>query len=86
MILCSRVAPDVAHITQLCVAKRYRGTGLGRVLLEQAAERLRQGGFAAISLTVTEANEPAVKLYEGFGFTLRHRFDAMVLDTRYKAS
>ncbi|MGD0799373.1 MAG: GNAT family N-acetyltransferase [Acidobacteriaceae bacterium] len=85
MILCSRVATGVAHITQLCVAKQRRGTGLGRVLLAQAAQRLRQGGFEAISLTVTEANEPAVKLYERFGFSLRHRFDAMVLDTRYKA-
>jgi ribosomal protein S18 acetylase RimI-like enzyme len=86
MILCSRVAPDVAHITQICVAGKYRGTGLGQVLLDQAAERLRRNGFTAISLTVTEANEPAVRLYERFGFSLRHRFDAMVLDTRYKAS
>jgi ribosomal protein S18 acetylase RimI-like enzyme len=85
MVLCSRVAPEVAHITQLCVAKEYRGTGLGAALLEQAIERLRRGGFEAISLTVTEANASAVRLYERFGFTLRHRFDAMVLDTRYKA-
>jgi ribosomal protein S18 acetylase RimI-like enzyme len=85
MALCSRVAPEVAHITQLCVAKEYRGTGLGRMLLAQAAERLRRGGFEAISLTVTEANVPAVKLYERFGFTRRHRFDAMVMDPRYKA-
>ncbi len=84
LILCSRVAAGVAHITQLCVAKKYRGTGLGRVLLYQAAERLLRGGFGAISLTVTEANEPAVKLYQRSGFSLRHRFDAMVLDSQLK--
>jgi ribosomal protein S18 acetylase RimI-like enzyme len=85
MILCSRVAADVAHITQLCIAKEYRGAGLGRILLDHAAERLMRRGFEAISLTVTESNLPAVRLYERFGFSRRHRFDAMVLDTRYKA-
>ena len=39
------------------------------------------GALNAIS---TEANLQAVKLYGRFGFTLRHRFDAMALDTRYK--
>ena len=41
-------------------------------------------GFRAITLTVTEANHPAVKLYAGFGFTLKHRFDAMSLNTKYR--
>src|ERR1017187_1486395 len=84
MVLCSRVSADVAHITQLCIAPAYRGLGLGRVLLARTAERLRAGGFEAITLTVTEGNDQAVKLYERFGFSLRHRFDAMVLDTKYK--
>jgi ribosomal protein S18 acetylase RimI-like enzyme len=82
MVLCSRVGPQVAHITQLCVAKAYRGRGLGRALLRQSAETLRSEEFEAITLTVTEANVPAVKLYERFGFSLRHRFDAMAMDTR----
>src|ERR1039457_3452323 len=81
MILSSRVAPQVAHITQLCVAKAYRGRGLGRALLRQSAETLRSEEFEAITLTVTEANVPAVKLYERLGFSLRHRFDAMAMAT-----
>ena len=36
--------------------------------------------LAAITLTVTEANHKAVKLYQDAGFFIRHRFDAMVLD------
>ncbi|HTH52961.1 MAG TPA: GNAT family N-acetyltransferase [Edaphobacter sp.] len=79
MILCSRVAEDVAHITQLCVAPSYRGRGLGRTLLYHAAENLRRTGTAAITLTVTESNRQAVTLYEDAGFFIRHRFDAMVL-------
>ena len=84
MVLCSRVAADVAHITQLCVSPAYRGCGLGRALLNRSAESLLRGGFQAISLTVTEANDEAVRLYERFGFLLRHRFDAMALDTRHR--
>ncbi len=85
MVLCSRVASDVVHVTQLCIAQAYRKRGLGRVLLARSAEVLRRAGCEAITLTVTEVNVPAVRLYEGFGFRLRHRFDAMALDTRYKA-
>jgi ribosomal protein S18 acetylase RimI-like enzyme len=81
MLLCSRVAPDVAHITQICVGAPYRRHGLGRMLMEHCIGHLAEAGFAAITLTVTEANQQAVKLYESLGFTVRHRFDAMVKDT-----
>jgi ribosomal protein S18 acetylase RimI-like enzyme len=84
MVLCSRVGANVAHITQLCIAQAYRGRGLGRGLLERSAKSLRDAGFEAITLTVTEGNEQAVRLYERFGFTLRHRFDAMVLEPQFK--
>jgi len=84
MLLCSRVGDKVAHITQLCVAQTYRGRGLGYGLLLRAAESLLRAGYEAISLTVTEANEPAVKVYEKFGFTQRHRFDAMVMEPQFK--
>lgn len=79
MLLCSRVAPEVAHITQLCVSPSQRGRGLGKRLLNHAIESLRESGTDSITLTVTESNHPAVTLYEEFGFQVRHRFDAMVL-------
>jgi ribosomal protein S18 acetylase RimI-like enzyme len=81
ILLCSRVAPDVAHITQICVATAYRRRGLGRTLLEHCIEQLGGAGFVAITLTVTEANQQAVRLYESLGFTVRRQFDAMVKDT-----
>ena len=80
MLLCSRVAPEVAHITQLCVLPSARGRGLGRVLLDHAMMQLFDTGFSAITLTVTEANRQAVDLYAASGFRVRYRFDAMVLD------
>ena len=83
MILCSRVAPDVAHITQLCIAPAYRNRKLGLALLRQSAETLRRAGLDALTLTVTESNQQAVNLYARFGFTRKHRFDAMSLNTKY---
>jgi ribosomal protein S18 acetylase RimI-like enzyme len=80
MILTSIVSEHVAHITQLCVGPAYRGTGLGRTLLRHCIQNLHQMNFEAITLTVTAQNQRAVRLYEHFGFFVRHRFDAMVLD------
>jgi ribosomal protein S18 acetylase RimI-like enzyme len=86
MVLCSRVGAEVAHITQLCIAQAYRGRGLGRELLGRSAESLLNEGFTTFTLTVTEGNDTAVRLYERFGFTLRHRFDAMVMDSTRPAN
>ncbi len=85
MVLCSRVMEDVAHITQLCVLPAFRGRGLGRLLLDRTAATLSRAGFSAMTLTVTEGNTEAVELYRSFGFTTRHRFDAIVMDTRYRS-
>ena len=82
MLLCSRVREDVAHITQLCVAKEVRGRGLGRILIDNCAAHLRARGFRALTLTVTEANENAVALYRHAGFEVTHTFDAMLWERR----
>jgi ribosomal protein S18 acetylase RimI-like enzyme len=86
MVLCSRVADEVAHITQLCIAKNWRGHHLGRTLLQHCMSHLPESGFQAITLTVTEANRQAVSLYEDLGFLTRHRFEAMVLDKTQPAN
>ncbi|WP_263368310.1 GNAT family N-acetyltransferase [Edaphobacter bradus] len=80
MLLCSRVAEDVAHITQLCVASAWRGHRLGAALLHHAMNHLTRSSTSAITLTVTEVNRPAVELYLRSGFFIRQRFDAMVYD------
>ena len=80
VLLCSRVAPDTAHITQLCVAPAHRGQGLGRQLLHHVLEHLPTRGYRALTLTVTEANASALRLYTAAGFRTRHRFEALVHD------
>jgi ribosomal protein S18 acetylase RimI-like enzyme len=82
VILCSRVAADVAHVTQLCVAPAFRGRQLGKLILGHAMRRVMQQHNTAITLTVSEANIAAMNLYARAGFTVRHRFDALVLDKK----
>ena len=82
MVLVSRVGDRVGHITQICVSPGQRHRGLGKLMLSRCASAMRKGGFEAVTLTVTESNAEAVRLYDRFGFTAIHRFDAMVLDTR----
>jgi ribosomal protein S18 acetylase RimI-like enzyme len=80
MILCSRVRQDSAHVTQLCVSPALRGLGLGPALLNHCILVLQAAGVRSLSLTVTESNDGARRLYEQHGFRIAHRFDAMVWD------
>ncbi len=78
LILCSQVRPDVGHITQICVLPEYRSAGLGVALLAATTRSLRERGFRAISLTVTQANDRAIALYKRIGFESNRVFDAFV--------
>ena len=80
VLLSSRIQPDVAHITQLCIAPALRGQGLGRALLQHCSNTGAARGLSSLSLTVTEANTTAQHLYRSNGFAPQHRFDAMVWD------
>ncbi|HKB99987.1 MAG TPA: N-acetyltransferase [Terriglobales bacterium] len=78
LILCSRVRPDVGHITQVCVLPEYRSAGLGEAMLSASTASLRDREFHFISLTVTEANDRAIALYKRIGFESTRVFDAFV--------
>jgi ribosomal protein S18 acetylase RimI-like enzyme len=78
ILLASFVADDVAHITEICVTPHARGVGLGYELLRRSAATLRDAGAKRISLTVTAANQEAVRLYTRCGFHEIRRFYAYV--------
>ena len=52
----------------LMVAQGYRRRGIGRALLEQAVAWARDAGVRKLELHVFPWNEPAIRLYESFGF------------------
>jgi GNAT superfamily N-acetyltransferase len=80
--LASMVAPDVGHITQVCVSPQDRGSGLGYELMRQSLTALAFHGCRSVSLTVTTSNESAVRLYERMGFVTRRNFAAYVWEPR----
>ena len=80
VLLCSRISPDVAHLTQLCIAPVHRGSALGKVLLHHVIDRLPLRDYRSLTLTVSEFNQPARRLYYAAGFNVRLPFEALVLD------
>jgi RimJ/RimL family protein N-acetyltransferase len=62
--------PASAHVADLglMVAAGHRRRGIGRSLLEQAVEWARESGIEKLELHVFPHNQPAIKLYEQFGF------------------
>jgi ribosomal protein S18 acetylase RimI-like enzyme len=80
--LASLVAQDVGHITQVCVAPSYQGTGLGYELVRRSMDALAAHRCRAVSLTVTEANESALRLYRNMGFVKRRAFAAYVWEPK----
>jgi ribosomal protein S18 acetylase RimI-like enzyme len=55
-------------LTELWVAPRARGRGLGGRLLAEAERRARAGGAAAMHLMVRHRNVAARALYDRVGF------------------
>lgn len=78
MVLASQISEECGHITQICVAPEDRRRGLAELLLRGAMRGLAVRGPREVTLTVTAANESAIRLYRREGFAERCRFDAAV--------
>ena len=62
--------PASRHVADLglMVAVAYRRRGIGRALLEQAVAWASAAGVSKLELHVFPWNEPAIALYQAFGF------------------
>ncbi len=67
-ILVSEASPREAVILDLVVDPERRGHGYGRFLLRWGLRALHALGYTTATLWVTEANRPALRLYESEGF------------------
>jgi RimJ/RimL family protein N-acetyltransferase len=70
--------PASHHVADLglMVAAGHRRLGIGRALLERTVDWARANGVSKLELHVFPHNEPALALYESFGFVregYRHR-------------
>lgn len=59
---------DEASINYIVVDSAFRSCGYGSVLLEKSLNHMRSTGIKFINLEVRESNQPAIYLYEKFGF------------------
>lgn len=71
------VGYDTADIDNIAVSERYRGCGMGAVLLEELVRVARERGAAKIFLEVRVSNAVAMSLY------LKHGFKGVYARTRY---
>lgn len=78
MVLSSRISTFCGHITQICVAQQFRRRGLAEQLLRVATQALTAYGLTRLTLTVTAANQSAIRLYLREKFYEHRRFDAAV--------
>ncbi len=59
---------DEGHITNIAVAKKWRGHGIGKQLVNALVEKACQMSLVGLTLEVRKNNIPAINLYESFGF------------------
>jgi mycothiol synthase len=64
-----RHSATVGEVYVVGIDPASQGLGLGRVLVDAGLRHLRDGGAEDVLLYVESDNVPAVRLYEGLGFT-----------------
>lgn len=62
--------PEYPNMEDLLVAERFRGQGIGTLLIDECENRVRSKGFKTIGLSVNPTlNAQAMSLYEKLGYT-----------------
>lgn len=59
---------EEAHITNIAIARDYRGTGMGKALMLELEEVARQKNALRILLEVRPSNQAARNMYKSLGF------------------
>ena len=84
----SQTVLDSTDILNVAVSPDHRSCGIGRALLTELEQRLRQQGVTEVLLEVRPSNAPAIALYTSLGFVqvgrrpnyyLNPREDALIL-------
>lgn len=70
MIGVQRTSDAAADIRRLRVQREYRQRGVGTRLMETAIDFCRENNVLKIVLDVRVEREPAIRMFEKFGFTL----------------
>ena len=63
--------PSVCHVDTLYVEEKYRGEGIGRLLMQNLKEICIRLGVDEMDLSVYTGNEKALAFYRSMGFTAK---------------
>jgi ribosomal protein S18 acetylase RimI-like enzyme len=72
------VEKNEINIACLYLNPEFRGSGIGKALMQKCIEELKSKGFERITLNVTSSNERAKALYGKLGFKTKR--ETMFLD------
>ena len=81
VLLTSKISPDTGMIPQISVRSDCQGKGIGSYLLRTYFKDARESGLERITLSVSEANEGACRLYSRLGFQKTRDFHAFVRES-----
>jgi GNAT superfamily N-acetyltransferase len=70
----------IIHLEDLIVSQKYRGKGLGTLLLNQVVIYGNKLGVKRINWEVIDWNEPAISFYEQKGANVLRNWDVVQLD------
>ncbi len=76
-VLVTELGPLTGHLPQVVVHPRCRNRGVGRALLDEAADSLHGAGYGCATLMVDVGNGAAQGLYRTSGFKPRGTFHAV---------
>lgn len=76
---------DEGHILNIALAPEARGKGYSHRLMEAMVDLAQDLGIRAMTLEVRPSNEPALALYEGFGFKVGGRRKNYYIDNQEDA-
>ena len=75
------IAPGEFEVAKMTVTESFRGTGIGRKLLEEAIAEARASGAHRLYLETNSKLTPAIRLYESLGF--RHLPPERIVPSAY---
>lgn len=69
-----------SRVAGMGITADFRGRGAGKFLMGRLVQEAHQRGDRTLTLEVIEQNEPAVRLYESFGFARMRRLAGFILE------
>jgi ribosomal protein S18 acetylase RimI-like enzyme len=82
VLIATKIDDDTGMVPQLSVRRDCQGKGIGSWLLAEFMKAAASEGLKRVSLSVSQANERAFKVYQRFGFRSEKLFHALIWERR----